>query len=507
MWKKLKGAHGHSDYSTHFSFPSQCTLFLSKMSSLFATLISSYPTWAALSTYLKSAEGGALRIYDNSTPDAPFALIRYVKGQSDLSIPHVRMMRSVVWDTMANRPVSVTPAKSVEGEAIPYVTAVEQLRAEHFVDGTLIGLFYDKYSSQWRIHTRSVLGAQSRYFSQTTTFATMFEQAVKAARIEFDSLDKNSCYSWVLQHPENRIVVPVDRARVFCVQKATIQEDGSFTVDDLTGVPNAVQVIRDIKSTQDLWDLLAEWNKRFGHAAQGIVVHYLPSGSRYKIRTPEYNRVRALRGNSARRDFLWLDLWRSGKLLDYLRLYPEERAAAESMVSRWKQITNDVFHIYTDVFKARSLAKAAIPPKYRPLVYGLHTLYMESLKPAGRSVDWKAALQYMNERDTAQMLFVINWEVRAVAKQLGVPSIPLEPASSVETAVSGETAAEAKPKTGTWAAKAAAPAAAAAPVAAAAGGAGASQAEGGEEAMSHSEWYEEQVQLFKMDRHMDMDSL
>ena len=473
------------------------------MSSIFATLISSYPTWAALSTYLKSAEGGALRIYDNSTPDAPFALIRYVKGQSDLSMPHVRLMRSVVWDTTANRPVSVTPAKSMEGEMLPEVSAVEMLRAEHFVDGTLIGLFYDTYSSQWRIHTRSVLGAQSRYFSQTTTFATMFEQAMKAARIGFDSLDKNSCYSWVLQHPENRIVVPVDRARAFCVQKATIHDDGSFTVDDLTGVPNAVQVIRDIKSTQDLWDLLAEWNKRFGHAAQGIVVHYLPSGSRYKVRTPEYNRVRGMRGNSARRDFLWLDLWRSGKLLDYLRLYPEERATADAVVNRWKQITNDVFHIYTDVFKARSLAKAAIPPKHRPLVYGLHTLYMESLKPAGRSVDWKAALQYMNERDTAQMLFVINWEVRAVAKQLGVPSIPVEPASSVETAVSGD-AVEAKPKAGTWAAKAAA---AAAPVAAAAaGGAGASQAED-EQAMTHSEWYEEQVKLYKMDRRMDSENM
>jgi hypothetical protein len=466
------------------------------MSSIFATLIHSYPTWAALSDYLKSADGGALRIYDNSTPDAPFALIRYVKGQSDLSIPHVSMMRSVVWDTTANRPVSITPAKSVAGEALPYVTAVEQLRAEHFVDGTLIGLFYDKYTNQWRIHTRSVLGAQSRYFSQTTTFATMFEQAMKAARIEFDSLDKDSCYSWVLQHPENRIVVPVDRARAFCVQKATIQEDGSFSVDDLTGVPNAVQVIRDIKSTQDLWDTLATWNKRFGHAAQGIVVHYLPSGSRYKIRTPEYNRVRQMRGNSARRDFLWLDLWRSGKLPDYLRHYPEERAAADSIVSRWKQITNDVFHIYTDVFKARSLAKSAIPPKYRPLVYGLHTLYMESLKPAGRSVDWKAALQYMNERDTAQMLFVINWEVRAVSKQLGMPSIPVEPASSVETAVTGE-AVEAKPKADTWIAKASA-----AP--AAAGGAGASQAEKeDEQAITHSEWYEEQVKLFKVDRRMD----
>ena len=487
------------------------------MISTFATLTSTYPSWGALSSYLKSAEGGALRIYDNATPEMPFALIRYVKGQSDLSLPHVRRMRSVVWDTMANRPVSITPEKSADGESVPHLEYGHDMRVEHFIDGTLIGLFYDKYNSEWRIHTRSVLGANSRYFSQTTTFATMFEQAVKGARLDLDSLDKDSCYSWILQHPENRIVVPVDRPRVYCVQKTTIAADGTYTIDDLTSVPNAVKTIQGMTCSKDVLDRLAEWNSRYGHAAQGLVVHHLSSGSRYKIRTPEYNRVRQMRGNSARRDYLWMDLWRNGKMVEYLRLYPEERAAADAIVNRWKQITNDVFHIYTDVFKARTLAKTAIPPKYRPLVYGLHTLYMESLKPAKRPLDWKTTLQYMNERDTAQMLFVINWEVRACAKQLGVPSIPVEPAATVETAVSGDAeSAAAAAKPGTWAAKAAAPAAAqsAAP-AAAAGGAGASAAaeaaaaEDKEfaERVTSAEWYEEQVKLYKLDTAMDRDSM
>jgi hypothetical protein len=39
----------------------------------------------------------------------------------------------------------------------------------------------------------------------------------------------------------------------------------------------------------------------------------------------------------------------------------------------------------------------------------------------------------MNNRDTAQMLFVINWELRQATKQLGVPSIPLEPPAAVGT--------------------------------------------------------------------------
>jgi hypothetical protein len=161
------------------------------------------------------------------------------------------------------------------------------------------------------------------------------------------------------------------------------------------------------------------------------------------MRTPEYNRVRKLRGNSARRDFLWLNAWQAGTLRDYLMLFPEERAESDAVINRWKRVTNDVFHIYTDVFKARSLAKTAIPPKYRPLVYGIHSLYLDTLKPVNKSVDWRSVLGYMNNRDTAQMLFVINWEARQAATQLGVPSIPIEPPSTVGTEVTAAVVEEA----------------------------------------------------------------
>jgi hypothetical protein len=106
-------------------------------------------------------------------------------------------------------------------------------------------------------------------------------------------------------------------------------------------------------------------------------------------------------------------------------------------------VCGDAYHIYVDAFKARSLARTAIPPKYRPLVYGLHGLYIETLKPAGRSLDWKAALEWLNARDTAQILFVINWELRTAAKSLGLASIPMEPATTVGTTVEGAEAPEA----------------------------------------------------------------
>ena len=123
-------------------------------------------------------------------------------------------------------------------------------------------------------------------------------------------------------------------------------------------------------------------------------------------------------------------MWRNGTLRDYLSLYPEERNSANAIVDKWKTISRTVYNLYTDVFKARSLPKAQIPPKYRPFVFGLHNLYINELKPQSKTVDWATALQYMNTRDTAQALYAINWEVRA---QNQLQTIPLEAPAQVVT--------------------------------------------------------------------------
>lgn len=422
--------------------------FSNMSSNVFFDLIAAYPTWPVLSAFLTSADGGNLRIDDHSTPENPFALIRYTKDRSNLSLPHVRAFRSVVWDTLENVPVSVTAFKSHNGETLPLGEGVDgdaavpsTYNVEYFQDGVMIGMFWDKYNKMWRIHTRSMLDAQCRYFSQTKTFNVMFSEAIGEKRALVESgLDINTSYTWVLQHPENRIVVPVKTPRAFCVEAIAIRSNGVVVVSK---VPPTAFPVPNVTIPAPTWNklrlMVADWDRRFQHTIQGLVVK--DGFERYKLRTPQYNIVRRRRGNSARRDYLWLTEWRSGTLPAYLDVYPEERSAANATIARWKTATNDVYHLYVSVFKARDVPKHHIPPKYRPLVYGLHNLYMNTLKPAGKSVDWKACMSYMNERDTAQMLFVINWDLRQSALRLGIVNIPIEPSatsSSAETHVEGE---------------------------------------------------------------------
>ena len=409
---------------------------------VYKDLIARFPSWTELCGYLKGPEC-RLRVEDASSPESPYALIRYVKGDSVFANPVVRAFRSVVWDTLAHRPVSVTSWKSADGESLPDGPLSTDYSVEMFPDGTLIGMYWDTHAEQWRIHTRSVMDARCRYYSQTRTFADMFTEATRG--LDLSILDRSVSYSWVLTHPENRIVCDAPVARAVIVDTCRIASDGAVTWERAPRY--GVSPVTGISATADaLRTRLAEWNTRFRHNCQGIVVKNA-HGHRWKIRTPEYNRVRGLRGNSPRLDFLYLKHWKGETLRDYLRVYPEERGVADSVVNRWKTATSDIYRVYCDVFKAHSLDKSLIPPKYRPHVYGLHTLYRDTLKPAGKKVDWKTCLEYMNTKDVPQMLFVINWELRAAARALHVPVIPFEPPTTVTTALADtETAPAVEPE-------------------------------------------------------------
>ena len=419
---------------------------------VFADLAKSYPTWDALKTYLTSEEGGQLRVEDHATADSPFALIRYVKGRSDLTKFNVRAFRSVVWDIREHRPVSITPFKSVDGESLPpSSSAVGSLRVEEFRDGVMIGMFWDSYNRRWRIHTRSVLDANCRFYSQTKTFNTMFWEAfgflTAATGFTPEHLDKTRSYTWVLQHPENRIVCHTALPNITCVEMTQCHVPDATRSEPFAPFKCVFETPADPRIavrayTLPTWDALrqkvADDDRRFHHNTQGYIVKDVAAGLRWKIRTPSYNAARILRGNSARRDFVWLSTWKEGRdaMFKYFRVFPEENREANALIERWKAATNDVFHIYVDAFKARTLDRKQIPPKYRPLVYGLHNEFMTRLKPEGKSVDWKAALAFMNGRDVAQMLFVLNWEARQAARELGIgAAIPIEPASTVATTV------------------------------------------------------------------------
>ena len=153
-----------------------------------------------------------------------YKVIRYDKNvlNNDL-IPTYGYCRSIVVNS-DNHVVSFAPPKSIPMDVFIslYPNKNENILAMEFVDGTMINVFWDSkigLTGAWEITTRNTVGATSNFFKSETskTFRTMFLEAAVLNGLVLENLDRRYCYSFVLQHPENRIVVSFSQPQLYLV--------------------------------------------------------------------------------------------------------------------------------------------------------------------------------------------------------------------------------------------------------------------------------------------------
>ena len=353
---------------------------------------------------MRSEKGGRFLIRDEE--DSTFAVVYYDKKRTDMTWPHVGRFRSVIWDKTTNKPIPVAPARGLSfNEAI--ADGIKDFVAEEFVDGTMINIVWDHVTSKWIPFTRTQIGAKGHFFG-TQPFAELFWEAFHNSVLMEADLDKSVAYSWVLQHPEERIVAaaPYGIARLFLIR--CISRDGGGPAD----IPARLQPFRPavypaLKSLEDVKEFVVGQGRRLGAQFQGVCLK-TADGKRYKLRTNEYDEARHLRGNQAKRPYLWLERWSEGRLPQYLRLYPEEACDAETVVNRFKDATEELHRLYLQVYRQKSMPLGEAPQKYRKLLWDLHK--------AGGGAYFPNARNFMNTQETARKLWVVNYEERFAVK-------------------------------------------------------------------------------------------
>ena len=131
-----------------------------------------------------------------------------------------------------------------QGSAANINWADPQLSILEKLDGTLCIVYFDKYSQEWCVATRSVPEADLPLTGSKFTFRTLFEKAVQdALEKPWDSFIKylrpELTYSFELTTPYNRIVVRYDDCRITLLaarDNISLQEiniDSSHLLNDL----------------------------------------------------------------------------------------------------------------------------------------------------------------------------------------------------------------------------------------------------------------------------------
>ena len=347
--------------------------------------------------------------------DLEYTVLQYTRPIRDeehgAAVGH---LRSVIH--RAGKIVCVAPPRGETMERFAAHHAASTCVAEEIIEGTMVNLFYDE--GDWRLATRGTVGARNWFYRGAPTFRHMFLETAGLAGLDFDRLPKDCCYSFVLQHPENRIVSRIRVPQLYIVDRYLIDQD--------------TRAATRLPSSDALKALLADTSIRFPeswpisdfeaarivyagsttkHTIPGVMFRDKETGARARACNPNYEAVRQLRGNHPKEQYRYLVLRKEGRVDEYLRFYPEDREAFEAF---GKQVAAFIKQLHSSYIQARPMRGGddAVERHLLPHVRGLHKIYLSRLREEGRKVHRGTVTDYVADLPPARLMFAINYPLR-----------------------------------------------------------------------------------------------
>jgi len=342
-------------------------------------------------------------------------LIKYNKNISDMSDEEVRCCRGLILEKGSNKLLCVPPFKSIKFEDFSnIIPKLSDTIYEEFIDGTMINLHWYK---EWVISTRSRQGADCNWFSNKT-FSELFSES--SSNLNCENLDKNFCYTFVLQHPDNRIVKEYKNPEITLVNVRKLDGDEYYDIDlekvkkDLENENISINIPK--RYNFDNFMVAMDFVNAQDYEFQGLVLKY--NGFRSKIRNSKYNRVKYLRGNTRNMKFNYLQLRHSNDLNNFVDYFPEYTEEFEEYKKELYNTTKQLWDLYQKYYISvdkNKLKKTDMPYEYRPLCFSLHGIYL-SRKQNGVSckIQWKDVKNFFNNLPAAKQLFVINYKYKRI---------------------------------------------------------------------------------------------
>jgi hypothetical protein len=394
-----------------------------------------------------------------------YKIVRYQKGfLNDSLIPSLGLCRSIILNGQ-NKVLCFAPPKSMI--ASNFITKYLDLKspnpnivAEEFVEGTMVNVFWDdtvkksisRYEfSRWELATRNVIGACTTFYKSynsknlNKTFRVMFLEAMDSCNLKWTDLDKKYCYSFVLQHPDNRIVVPIKKPQLYLVgvfqieqnkenenkenenkenenkeneNKENEQQINVYNIDyqsihenlKKNGASIKVPTKYPINSVKELIETYASMNTPYD--VMGVVLHNKQTGERTKIRNPVYEEVRQLKGNQPKLQYQYLCLRKEGKIAEFLNYYPEHKKMCYQFREQVHLFTNTLYQNYASCFIKKEKKLSEYSDQYRTHMYHLHQKYITELKEKQMYINNRMVQKYVNELPSSLLMYSLNYHMR-----------------------------------------------------------------------------------------------
>jgi hypothetical protein len=404
-----------------------------------------------------------LTIKNWKTDTGMYSIIKYDKrgmGVTYEDYKTIGMLRSVVVDE-DGKIVCYSPPKSlyVTEELEKHFDAnnimsdlseanTNEWYAEEFVEGTMINLFYSRAAGGegWEIATKNTIGGKALFYSpknpkdeieirESDTFRNMFFDTCAKIGFDYENLPRDVVYSFVLQHPKNRIVLPITTPSIYLIAVYRVTQDNDkleIIQHSRDGFLKNIINCDNIKTPKTLslneQGASAEYAfKNFkkeyasmnsAYNMMGVVFYNMVTGERMKLRNPMYEMVKNIRGNEQKLQLQYLTLRHGGRVADYLKDFPEYKNDFSYYRSQVHSFTRNLHQNYMDCFVFKKKQFAEYPAQYKKYMFVLNKKYIEELRENKNSVTFNYVVEFVNNIDPGSLLFSLNYVVKEHKKAI-----------------------------------------------------------------------------------------
>ena len=266
---------------------------------------------------------------------------------------------------------------------------LDNCEIEELHDGTMINLFYH---NEWLMSTRSDIGCNNRW-NNRKSFREMFNECVDWKN--YEHLNKDYCYSFLMKHRDNRNVSIVENNTVLLVEVYDMKTLQKIRVD--TMIP--------IIQTDNLHELIVNLNiENFNTFSwKGITVKR--NGKRYNYINELFKQVESLNINSNNLLYSFVDLRKQNKISDFLRFYPEYKKKFDEYENAFNKLIVSLHDSYKSVHIYRTLKRDDCDFQLRPLIYDVHGNYLRTKENTTKLVIKK----YIDSLSSERVVFVLKY--------------------------------------------------------------------------------------------------
>jgi hypothetical protein len=283
----------------------------------------------------------------NKTLTNMYYIANYNKNTLNFNDTKTGQYRSVVFSFTDKKVLSFSPPKSCPPMVFmnKYPNVNDNMLITNAMEGVMISLFYDDAIKKWEIATKGAVGGKYGYYGniikktqekrfETPSFYRMFLDAMRANNSEelndlaiLEYFPKTSCYNFILQHPKNIIVLPVESPMIYLVSVYTIENEIIHFIPqieyerwsefkNMEGIINFPVVHKNLFNYDDM-------EKIYDTHSTGVMVTNMETGERTYIKTKKYDDVACILKIKPEIQYLFLCLYRIGKekVNEYLLLY------------------------------------------------------------------------------------------------------------------------------------------------------------------------------------------